>query len=968
MRVGRPVRVLESALALAPIVVGWLRPVILLPASAVSGLTPRQLEAVLAHELAHVRRHDYLVNIVQTAIETLLFYHPAVHWVNARIRSQREVCCDELAVDACGDARTYARALAELAELRCTRQPMAVGLRGAGLLDRIRRILGLAPERRPAASRWLAGVLTVVVAASLAVGAYVAAKPIDGSAGREEVTREIIAKLCRSPIDSAAQRLKQMDEEQLTALLRFYEVYSLGPQESVRLVSAPFMPERLTYQRWAEPGPRVRASRTPNGVILHQQGEKLLLWGQHHGKPPNLAFQLRSVTELDRPHIEGDQQLLGRTLRADVVVRPGAPGHQVVGEFQTALEGIGWPVRLDLQRVERDVLIASGQYNYQPLPRWAAYLHGRSPAIDVVEIFGSRPRQELDRGGGGGGDFEEFLDWVGDYVGNPVVAEGITGVPESIQWRNGPRLQEPGKGRSDPLPPGEAALVLRHLTEQTGLTFREGTRPVPILFVESTEQSEPGEGTSAQPGHNADVEPENEREVGREEDGAGRRPEEDAAPPRLAFRLIADAPGPDTVEVPWPGDPDRTLHARRSIVLDERHVASARAVRSDPPDSWEIMLRLTPEGGAQFEAVTGANVGKRLGIFVDGECISAPIIRDRMVGGETVIEGRFTREEAERLADAIDPPDEQAEEGVTGEEERFRRLHPDATTWEPEAAVEGEPLELRVYPVAEFVIPYGPASGDAERAESVRERVRAFAHLLGRLVGQPVHEGPDATLDRSGLAVAGRANIVKAYLTRAEHEKIERFLHSLKADRNRQTMLSVAAAVLPRDALPGEPAAFKQAVAENLGLAAADFEASQRDGRIVCVSSVEVADWEPSRLARDAVWRATGRGMYPSARLRTVEGIPHMRALTTRPPGNGQVSVHLVASSPGSAVELFACDLILPDGGAAIILDHSPAGTMLARELLRSAGKGEDAGAELSLLVTVRPTMVVLGEEEVRVR
>jgi beta-lactamase regulating signal transducer with metallopeptidase domain len=81
MRVSRPVRVLESALAQAPVVAGWLRPVILLPASALSGLTPEQLEAILAHELAHVRRHDYVANLVQTAIETLLFYHPAVHWV-----------------------------------------------------------------------------------------------------------------------------------------------------------------------------------------------------------------------------------------------------------------------------------------------------------------------------------------------------------------------------------------------------------------------------------------------------------------------------------------------------------------------------------------------------------------------------------------------------------------------------------------------------------------------------------------------------------------------------------------------------------------------------------------------------------------------------------------------------------------------------------------------------------------------
>ena len=87
---------------------------ILLPASALAGLTPHQLEAILAHELAHIRRHDYLVNLLQTLVETLLFYHPAVWWLSRRIRVERENCCDDLAVSLCGDPYTYAQALADL--------------------------------------------------------------------------------------------------------------------------------------------------------------------------------------------------------------------------------------------------------------------------------------------------------------------------------------------------------------------------------------------------------------------------------------------------------------------------------------------------------------------------------------------------------------------------------------------------------------------------------------------------------------------------------------------------------------------------------------------------------------------------------------------------------------------------------------------------------------------------------------
>ena len=115
-RLGLPAaaHVVESALVDVPTVVGWLRPAILLPVAAMAALSPAQVEAILAHELAHIRRHDYAVNLLQTIAETLLFYHPAVWWLSARIRIEREHCCDEVAVRICGDAVGYAQALAEL--------------------------------------------------------------------------------------------------------------------------------------------------------------------------------------------------------------------------------------------------------------------------------------------------------------------------------------------------------------------------------------------------------------------------------------------------------------------------------------------------------------------------------------------------------------------------------------------------------------------------------------------------------------------------------------------------------------------------------------------------------------------------------------------------------------------------------------------------------------------------------------
>jgi TonB family protein len=147
MRVARPVRLLISALAEGPSVVGWIRPVILLPAATLAGLTPEQLEAVLAHEFAHIRRYDYLVNVLQMVVETLLFYHPAVWWVSTRIRHERELCCDDLAVGLCGDALCYARALTRLERLRLLAPKMAMGSTDGPLFYRIQRLTGAASRR-----------------------------------------------------------------------------------------------------------------------------------------------------------------------------------------------------------------------------------------------------------------------------------------------------------------------------------------------------------------------------------------------------------------------------------------------------------------------------------------------------------------------------------------------------------------------------------------------------------------------------------------------------------------------------------------------------------------------------------------------------------------------------------------------------------------------------------------------------
>jgi GWxTD domain-containing protein len=141
LRVWRPVMLFESCLADAPMVIGHFRPLILMPVGLFTGLPAAQIEAILLHELAHIRRNDFLLNSLQNLIDGLLFYNPAVWWISQVIRTEREKCCDDVVVAISGDAHEYASALATLEQKRWSGREPAVAAKGGSLMKRIRRLL-----------------------------------------------------------------------------------------------------------------------------------------------------------------------------------------------------------------------------------------------------------------------------------------------------------------------------------------------------------------------------------------------------------------------------------------------------------------------------------------------------------------------------------------------------------------------------------------------------------------------------------------------------------------------------------------------------------------------------------------------------------------------------------------------------------------------------------------------------------
>lgn len=163
------IKLLESARATVPMIIGWIKPVVLLPVGIASGLTINQLEAILAHELAHIKRYDYLVNIFQNFVEILFFFHPATWFISGKVRDERENCCDDFAVEICGDSLVLAKALTQVASFQ--QQPllaMAFGAKRQTFMDRIKRIIGINDSKPMSYGNW-AAVLGMILVVALGV-------------------------------------------------------------------------------------------------------------------------------------------------------------------------------------------------------------------------------------------------------------------------------------------------------------------------------------------------------------------------------------------------------------------------------------------------------------------------------------------------------------------------------------------------------------------------------------------------------------------------------------------------------------------------------------------------------------------------------------------------------------------------------------------------------------------------------
>ncbi|RFM28007.1 M56 family metallopeptidase [Deminuibacter soli] len=170
LQLRQKVQLLESQLAKVPMVIGHMKPVLLLPIGLLNNLPPDETTAILIHELAHIRRRDYLVNLLQSLVETVFFFNPAIWWIAALLRTERENCCDDIAVAHTGNKAKYIRALVSCQEYHTrgasAHYAMTLGKKGGALMQRVQRMIG---SRNRSLNRWEKLLLSLCIVAVLVV-------------------------------------------------------------------------------------------------------------------------------------------------------------------------------------------------------------------------------------------------------------------------------------------------------------------------------------------------------------------------------------------------------------------------------------------------------------------------------------------------------------------------------------------------------------------------------------------------------------------------------------------------------------------------------------------------------------------------------------------------------------------------------------------------------------------------------
>ncbi len=211
------VRFLQSTLVETPMLVGWIAPVVLVPVSTFTALTPDQLRLILSHELAHIRRHDHILNLVQCIIESILFFHPFTWWISREIRLEREHCCDDLSILSKSDRRHLAEALTKLESFQLATPNTLLAANGGSLMNRISRILETNTNKsatRLGNRSFFSGAIALLL---VSIGLTTLGAGCVNNAASETITREEYGRMATQMREAVASGW--LSEEEMTSKL-----------------------------------------------------------------------------------------------------------------------------------------------------------------------------------------------------------------------------------------------------------------------------------------------------------------------------------------------------------------------------------------------------------------------------------------------------------------------------------------------------------------------------------------------------------------------------------------------------------------------------------------------------------------------------------------------------------------------------------------------------------------------------
>jgi beta-lactamase regulating signal transducer with metallopeptidase domain len=462
-----------------PLLAGIWRPMILLPTGALELFDDCELRLMLRHELAHLKRRDLLWNWLPTVAGWLFFFDPLVWLVPRRWSEAQEAACDELLIqnDSTSPA-AYGRLLVKLAA--CWPRERRAELMAAGVLgtyrDLERRILAMIRVRAFSLRRLiLAAGLMAVIGSFVTIPWRLVAQQTPAAADPKSANSKG-EQGSEMPFDQL-EYLEQKSAPIFAAMAKDYG-YSLDKDRNLRRVPPPFPAIRMELYRLENStqaeaipdGPSARVFRWSNDRV-HYRGMSRNFSGSVDAGY-TISGLLDALLGIKKQLIDGPPELLARPVPGDWLIRTGVGQEQIVKELAAILNNeVAAPVRMEFREVQRPVYVADGTYEYKPIPGG----HGRG----TIDIFGKQPVPNNVSGGGAAG-FREFLDWVGQWIGTPIVSE-VKSPPQSdlsfFAHGRSPFTKETEAEDHD------AKLVLANIAAQTGLRFRKETRTVRILFV-----------------------------------------------------------------------------------------------------------------------------------------------------------------------------------------------------------------------------------------------------------------------------------------------------------------------------------------------------------------------------------------------------------------------------------------------------------------------------------------------------